>query len=145
MTNKLIKLLLCLAISFSFAQDSANSNKSTSKYVNVKIEGMHCAGGCAKSIERQLNNTDGVTAMVSFANSQALIEYDTKTFSDESILDIINNYQDGKFTASLLNDTAHKGCSKGAKCCQKTGKLNSTCDNKSKGCCAGSKKECKKK
>jgi len=145
MTNKLIKLLLCLTISFSFAQDSANSKKSTSKYVNVKIEGMHCAGGCAKSIERQLNNTDGVTAMVSFANSQALIEYDTQTFSDESILDIINNYQDGKFTASLLNDTAHKGCSKGAKCCQKTGKLNPTCDNKSKGCCAGSKKECKKK
>jgi len=145
MTNKLIKLLLCLTISFSFAQDSTNSKKSTSKYVNVKIEGMHCAGGCAKSIERQLNNTDGVTAMVSFANSQALIEYDTKTFSDESILDIINNYQDGKFTASLLNDTAHKGCSKGAKCCQKTGKLNPTCDNKNKGCCAGSKTECKKK
>ena len=76
MINKLIKLLLCLTISFSVAQDSANSTKSTSKYVNVKIEGMHCAGGCAKSIERQLNNTDGVTAMVSFANSQALIEYD---------------------------------------------------------------------
>ena len=145
MINKLIKFLLCLTISFSFAQDSANSMKSTSKYVNVKIEGMHCAGGCAKSIERQLNNTDGVTAMVSFANSQALIEYDTQTYSDESILDIINNYQDGKFTASLLNDSAHKGCSKGSKCCQKTGKLNPTCDNKSKGCCAGSKKECKKK
>jgi len=106
---------------------------------------MHCAGGCAKSIERQLNNTDGVTAMVSFANSQALIEYDTQNFSDESILDIINNYQDGKFTASLINDTAHKGCSKGAKCCQKTGKLNPTCDNKNKGCCAGSKTACKKK
>ena len=55
MINKLIKFLLCLTISFSFAQDSANSMKSTSKYVNVKIEGMHCAGGCAKSIERELN------------------------------------------------------------------------------------------
>ena len=43
MMNKLIKLILCFTISISFAQDNANSNNSGSKYVNIKIEGMHCA------------------------------------------------------------------------------------------------------
>lgn len=143
MINKTIKIFLCLAIGISFAQDNVNSNNSGSKYLNVKIEGMHCAGGCAKYIENKLNNTEGIVAMVNFTNSRALIEYDTKLFSDQSIVEIINNYQNGKFTASLFNNSPTT-CSKGAKCCQKTGKLNPNCDNKTKGCCAGSSQNCSK-
>lgn len=145
MTNKLIKLLLCLTISFSFAQDSANSKKSTSKYVNVKIEGMHCAGGCAKSIENKLNATEGLVAMVNFGSQMALVEYDTNLFSEQEIISIINNHQGGKFSASLLSDNSSHSCSKGKQCCQKTGKLNASCDNKSKGCCSSASKQCNKK
>ena len=141
MTNKIIKFFLCFAIGISFAQDNMSSNNSNSKYLNVKIEGMHCAGGCAKYIESKLNNTEGIVAMVNFANSRALIEYDTKLFSDQSIIDIINNYQNGKFTASLFNNST-QACSKGKQCCQKTGKSNPNCDNKKKGCCAGASKQC---
>tara|TARA_Y100001968_G_C19422852_1_gene752732 strand:+ start:570 stop:1082 length:513 start_codon:yes stop_codon:yes gene_type:complete len=137
----MIKIFLCFAISISFAQDNANSNNSKSKYINVQIEGMHCAAGCAKSIERKLNNTEGLVAMVNFTNSKALIEYDTQLFSDFDVVDIINNYQGGKFKASLLG-VKKSTCSKGKQCCQKTGKSNPACDNKSKGCCAGSSKAC---
>ena len=111
MINKLIKIFLCFTISISFAQDNANSSNIKSKYVNVQIEGMHCAGGCAKYIENQLNNTEGLVAMVNFANSQALIAYDTQLFSDGDVVDIINTYQGGKFKASLL-DAKKSTCSK---------------------------------
>ena len=145
MITKLIKIFLCFAISISFAQDNTNSNNSKIKYVNVKIEGMHCAVGCAKSIENQLNNTEGLVAMVNFDNSKALVEYDTKLFSDKDVVDIINNYQGGKYTASLL-DVKKSTCSKGKQCCQKTGKPNPSCDNTAKGCCSSaSKKTCQKK
>lgn len=144
MINKLIKYFLCLAVGFSFAQDNMNSNTTGSKYLNVKIDGMHCLMGCAKSIEKKLNDTEGIVAMVNFSNSRALIEYDTQLYSDQAVVDIINNYQNGKFKASLFANTPNT-CSKGKQCCQKTGKLNPSCDNKSKGCCAGSSKKCKNK
>ena len=144
MANKLIKYFLCLVVGFSFAQDNMNSNTASSKYLNVKIDGMHCLMGCAKSIEKKLNDTEGIVAMVNFNNSRALIEYDTKMYSDQAVVDIINNYQNGKFKASLFASTPNT-CSKGKQCCQKTGKLNSSCDNKSKGCCAGASKKNSKK
>ena len=140
MISKLIKFFIFFAIIFSFAQENIS--------MNIKIDGMHCAGGCAKYIESSLNQNDGVEAVVDFSNSTASIEYNAQLFSGNQILNMINTYRDGKFTASLLNDkTANtsKQCSKGKSCCQKTGQANAECDNKSKGCCAGAKKKKKKK
>ena len=130
MTTKILKLLIICAISFSFAQNNL---------LNVTIEGMHCAGGCAKMIENSLNQNNGITAAVDFNNSSATIIYDSETFSETQILGMINSYRDGKFTASntLVNNKSVK-CSKGQNCCQKTGKNNPSCDNKNKGCCASS-------
>ena len=145
MVNKLIKLILCFTISISFAQDNTNPNNSGSKYVNIKIEGMHCAGACAKGIESRLNTTEGLVAMVNFDNKMALVEYDTKLFSEQEIVNIINDHQGGRFSASLLSDKSSHSCSKGKQCCQKTGKLNAKCDNKSKGCCSSASKQCNKK
>ena len=135
MIKNLIKLCLCFTISFSFAQDS--------KYVNLNIEGLHCAAGCAKYVQTELNKNDGITALVNFSNKQAIVEYDTGLYSDDAIITMINGYQGGKkYTASLVDNGA-KSCSKGAKCCKNTGKANASCDNSSKGCCSSAK--CSKK
>ena len=119
MTTKILKLLIICAISFSFAQNNL---------LNVTIEGMHCAGGCAKMIENSLNQNNGITAAVDFNNSSATIIYDSEIFSEAKILGMINSYRNGKFTASniLANNNSLK-CSKGKNCCQKNGKNNPSC------------------
>ena len=50
------------------------------KEINLKIEGMHCAG-CSTRLERILNNLEGVEeAKVSLEEKQATIKFDeTKT------------------------------------------------------------------
>ena len=136
MMTKILKLFICCAISFAFSQDNT--------LLNIKIEGMHCAGGCAKMIEHSLNQNDGISASVDFQNSAATIIYDSESYSEVKILQMINGYRDGKFTASLPG-TKSKECSKGKACCQKTGKVNASCDNKSQGCCSSSIKGVSKK
>lgn len=129
MMTKILKLFLCCAISFSFAQNNT--------LVNIKIDGMHCAGGCAKMIENSLNQNDGISAAVDFQNASATIIYDSESFSEVRIVEMINGY--GRGTASLVG-TKSKECSKGKECCKKTGKTNASCDNKSQGCCSSAKK-----
>ena len=46
---------------------------------------------------------------------------------------------DGYSKSSSKKDSAKK-CSKGEKCCAKTGKIVADCDKKSKGCCKSTKK-----
>ena len=140
MIKNLIKLFLCFTISFSFAQDT--------KYINVKIDGLHCASGCARYVQTELNKNEGIIALVDFNNKQAIIEYDLNTYSDQQIVSMINSYQGGKkYKASLVKKEAENkdssACTKGPQCCKKTGKFNSACDNKSKGCCSSAK--CSKK
>ena len=91
-----------------------------------------------------MNQNDGISAAIDFQNSSATIIYDSESFSEVKILEMINGYRDGKFTASLVENKS-KQCSKGKECCQKTGKLNASCDNKNKGCCTSSKKGVSKK
>ena len=115
-------------------------NSKVPSQVNLNIDGMHCAGGCAMGIQRMLNSIDGVTAIVNFANANAMVEYDSNILSDEKIITIINSMQSGKFTASLASNSNEKNtkmcCTKGKSCCQKTGKAIAGCDKSNKGCCA---------
>ena len=135
MIIKVFKLFFVFAISFTCAQNNL---------LNVTIEGMHCAGGCAKMIESSLNQNQGITAAVDFNNASASIIYDSELFSDVQILAMINNYRGGKFKAVSSSNNNVK-CSKGSSCCQKTGKLNASCDNKSKGCCSSANTKATKK
>ena len=122
MITKIFKIFVFFAFTLVYSQ----SNTA----LNIVIDGMHCAGGCAKMIENSLNQNQGITAVVDFQKSAASIIYDADLYSENNILSMINGYRDGKFKASL--NSAQKQCSKGKKCCQKTGSINANCDNKSK-------------
>ena len=128
MVKKVFNFFLLCVINFAFAQNSS---------LNVAIQGMHCAGGCAKMIENSLNKNDGISAVVDFSNSSATIIYDSQLFSDTEIVEMINGYRGGKFTASLPANQSVT-CTKGKSCCKKTGKKNAQCDNKNSGCCSSS-------
>lgn len=60
------------------------------------IDGMTCAIGCAKTIEKELNDTQGVkTAKVDFDKKSATVEYDTNTQSPEKLVQIVEKTGDG--------------------------------------------------
>ena len=61
------------------------------KEVNLKIEGMHCAG-CSTRLEKVLNNLEGVeTAKVSLEEKKATIKYDETKISLENIKESIED------------------------------------------------------
>ena len=68
-------------------------------------------------IENSLNQNEGISAAVDFQNSSAAIIYDSELFSKTEIVEMINGYRGGKFTASLSGSNnksdQSSNCSKG--------------------------------
>ena len=61
------------------------------KEINLKIEGMHCAG-CSTRLEKVLNNLDGVKeAHVSLEQKNAQIQYDESIISVQEIKEAIED------------------------------------------------------
>ncbi|KRD10889.1 heavy metal transporter [Flavobacterium sp. Root901] len=61
------------------------------------IEGMTCAVGCAKTIEKELSNLDGVEkAAVDFDKKTATVTFDKTVQNPESLTKIVQQTGDGK-------------------------------------------------
>ncbi|WP_136667396.1 heavy-metal-associated domain-containing protein [Flavobacterium sp. H122] len=74
-----------------------NKPVADTKKATMKIEGMTCAMGCAKTIENKLAGLDGVQkATVDFDAETASIEYDGAVQSIESLSKTIEGVADGK-------------------------------------------------
>ena len=59
------------------------------KKTKIQISGMHCAS-CASIINRALSKKEGIKETnVSFANSNAMVEFDEKLTSESKILEVI--------------------------------------------------------
>ena len=64
---------------------------------SFKIEGMTCAMGCAKTIEKKLTGMDGVQkATVDFETKEATVEFDATIQTQESLINAIESAADGK-------------------------------------------------
>lgn len=69
--------------------------------IKLQISGMHCAS-CASIINKNLSKTDGIKeANVSFANSNAIIEFEKELISEDKILDIIKR---SGYSAKVLDN-----------------------------------------
>ena len=65
--------------------------KTEIKEINLKIEGMRCAG-CSTRLEKVLNNLEGVeTAKVSLEEKKATIKYDETKINIENIKEAIED------------------------------------------------------
>jgi len=65
--------------------------------VSFTIKGMTCAIGCAKTIEEELNNLDGVqTATVDFDKELATVSFDKTVLTPEKITKVVEAAADGK-------------------------------------------------
>lgn len=162
--NKLMKFgFAALAIVFSISscsETTAQSNDLTQEVVSssemsMSIEGMTCAMGCARAIEVELNNLDGVEAAeVNFEEAKATLTYNSALTSESSIVGFVNNYRKGAFKASVLGASestakAKTSCCASKKACSSDQKAQSetqkkSCDKASKdgkSCCAPKKVE----
>ena len=60
--------------------------------MEMTIEGMVCAMGCAAVIEKKLNKTAGVTkATVDFLSKKALVEFDRKALNSSKIVEVVKS------------------------------------------------------
>lgn len=111
------------------------------------IEGMTCAMGCAKTIEKKLSNMEGVkSATVDFENKLAMVEFDEATITTTALEETVKNagkdysVSGMKTVESFTTNFAKKDCAKDCKM--------ENCDHKkesstSEANMAGDKKACK--
>ncbi|MEN2414035.1 heavy-metal-associated domain-containing protein [Flavobacterium mesophilum] len=64
---------------------------------SFEIEGMTCAMGCAKTIEKELSNLDGVEkATVDFDKKTATVTFDKTIQNENSLTTVVQGTGDGK-------------------------------------------------
>lgn len=118
------------------------------------IDGMTCAMGCAKMIEKKIANMDGVkSATVDFDTRLAMVEYDNAKVSPSSLEKAVVSVSDTYSVKDMKNvdafSTDHK-CGEDCKmaCCadKNLGEEHASMDKKTckddckKACCAQKKK-----
>jgi copper chaperone CopZ len=113
---KSIKKIGLIVVTFSFlaivtgcgngedrnpAQEEQASDEVSTKnllVVDYAIEGMVCAMGCAKTIQDEVADMDGVTACdVDFEEGKAEIEFDQSIVSEKEIIAKIESIADGQY------------------------------------------------
>lgn len=61
------------------------------------IEGMTCAIGCAKTIEKELSGLEGIqNATIDFEKKSAVVSFDKSILKSETITKVVENTGDGK-------------------------------------------------
>lgn len=146
--NKLVKIsFVALAIVFSVTSCSETTAQSTDTTqevaknlaMSMSIEGMTCAMGCARAIEVELKNIEGVSsAVVDFESATASVEFNSGLVSEAGLIDFVNDYRGGSFKATTVVAKKTKGKSK-ASCCASKAKA---CSSDKKACSESEKKAC---
>ena len=144
--NKLLKIgFVSLAIAFSIAscsETTAQSVETTQEVVKnsvmaMGIKGMTCAMGCARVIETELKNVEGVSnAVVDFESETASIEFNPGLVSEVGLLAFVNDYKDGSYKATSIlaqkNDKSKSSCcASKAKACSSDKKVSANKEEKS--------------
>lgn len=112
---------------------------------SFNIEGMSCAVGCAKTIEKKLAGLEGVQdAKVDFDKKTATVSYDTAKQTPETLATVVEAQADGQtYKVSNVKSSGDKAMLYKEK--DKKKKADASKDEKSKdakpACCAG-KKSC---
>jgi len=84
-------------------EESTEQIADNTAQVDMKVEGMVCAMGCAKFIQDAVAGVEGVVlSEVSFEDEQAHFEFDGNMLTAEEIKDMINDIHDGQYTAEIL-------------------------------------------
>jgi Cu+-exporting ATPase len=124
-------------------KDVAQALDPNATYAKVEfsIDGMTCAMGCAKTIEKKMAKMEGVkTAKVDFDTRLAMVEYDEAKVSPESLEETVTKVAD---IYKVKNMKKVEGFEDHAKTCSKDCKKED-CANKTEAEKKACKAECKK-
>jgi len=142
--NKLMRFgFAVLAVVFSVASCSETTAQSKelaqevvkSSEMTMNIKGMTCLMGCARAIEVELKNLEGVeAARVDFKAANAELTYNSALTSEAIIVDFVNNYRNGAFEASVATAKKCAGGSSKKACCAGSAAKKCATDCK-KSCC----------
>ena len=134
-----------VAVEKSEATNELDPNATYAK-AEFNIEGMSCAVGCAKKIEKELAGMPGVkSASVDFDNELAMVEYDVDLVNHSSIEETVTKAGDVykvKNMKSIDSNSAKKACADDCKkeCCKnKTEAEKKACSEECKKACCASK------
>src|SRR5690606_5877038 len=84
-------------------QASSNEISGTIQKATFQVEGMACAVGCAKVIEKKLAHMDGVkAATVDFESKTATIEFDDARQTPETITKTVEEIANDAYTVEFL-------------------------------------------
>ena len=106
-----------------------------------KIEGMTCAMGCAKTIEKKMAKMEGVkSAIVDFDKQLAMVEYDEAKVTPASLESTVTSVADTYKVKEMHTVETFTGAKK-----ECTTKCKADCTKKDCADCAAKTAECKKK
>lgn len=119
---------------------------------SFNIDGMSCAIGCAKTIEKKLADMDGVEkASVDFDNKTATVEFDANKQTPEKLVQTVEAAADGKtYKVSNVKASGNHAALYDQEKEKKTDKKSKKADSKScaadakdgKPACCSAKKHC---
>lgn len=103
--KKNMRQILFILVSFLlFNACNQPANKVVgNKTINVAIEGMTCAEGCAKHIQETIAELPGVSqSKVNFDQKLAFFQFDSTKINTQEILLKISSLNEGKYKANLI-------------------------------------------
>lgn len=135
----------------SEAQTSKNLD-SNAHYAKAEftIDGMTCAMGCAKTIEKKIGKMEGVkSSVVDFDKKLAMVEYDeakiTPALLEETVAKVSDTYKvsDMHTVTTFSTEKQCSGKEEGTSCCKdKTDADKKECkEDDKKSCCASNKEK----
>lgn len=78
-------------------QTATNEVAAKPETASFSIEGMSCAMGCARTIEKKLAKLEGVnTAKVDYETKTAKVDFDAARLSPEKIVETVESAADGQ-------------------------------------------------
>jgi len=103
---KAIKSLVLIfsIVVFNSCQDATgNENVMANESVEMSVEGMVCAVGCAKHIEKEMAGLPGITnSEVDFEKGVAVFKFDNKKLSVYDIENKIEKMNEGQYKVEIL-------------------------------------------
>ncbi len=130
------------------AKETANITDPNAIYAKAEftIEGMTCAMGCAKTIEKKIAKMEGVkSATVDFDKKLAMVEYDEAKVTPALLENTVTKVSDTYKVSNMKTDSSgnkakcQKDCSN-ASTCAKTAAEKAACASENKKACCSEKK-----
>ncbi|CAG0951313.1 MAG: hypothetical protein HND27_02425 [Bacteroidetes bacterium] len=115
MKVKIVAIFIASALLFSLScsteqeaetqkTEVAPENRAT---LHLAVEGMVCASGCAKGIEKELNTVNGIVSCeVDFDSESATVVYDKSKLEERDIIALIGDINEGQYTATVASENA---------------------------------------